>query len=317
MPTNRLRTRLNPQLASAYPPTITPMPVAINLFLQYLKVECGLARNTLMAYGRDLSTFASMFPERREPTTVTGEDIVEFLATLAERHLQPVTRARMLVTLRVFFRFCVGEGLAGQDPCTIADAPKLWKHLPHDLSPDEVEGLMNAEKGRTPQSLRNRAILEVFYATGARVSEVADIKLNDISLTEQTVRLHGKGNKERMVPIGKPAREAVGAYLSDVRPLLCRHRDERHLFLSRTGRRLDRENIFRIVKRAALMAGITKNVYPHLLRHSFATHMLEGGANLRVVQALLGHEDLATTEVYTHVHQKRAFAIYEEFHPRA
>jgi integrase/recombinase XerD len=317
-----IRRRNAPRTADAAPEAASSPPVrlreAVRSFLQYLRVECGLARNTLLAYGRDLDALRAFLEAagRTTPPEATGEDVAAFIAQMAANTLAPSSRARALVAARMFFRFCVTEGWCEQDPCERVDAPRLWKHLPHHLSPEEVERLLTAEDGRTPRSLRNRAILEVFYATGARVTEICRLRVGDLAPDGRSARLRGKGGRERMVPLGEPARQAVAAYLRKVRPGLDRHGREA-LFLSRTGRALRRESIFRIVKAAARRAGIAKNVYPHLLRHSFATHLLEGGANLRAVQSLLGHADPATTEIYTHVSQQRLQRMYEQFHPRA
>lgn len=291
----------------------------VRSFLQYLRVECGLAQNTLKAYGRDLEAFALFLKGRgvAEVADVRSAEVIDYVAALAERGLAPSSRARMLVAVRMFFRFCLAERRVEDDPCAVVDQPKLWRHLPHDLSPAEVTRLLEAEDGRDPLSVRNRAILELFYATGARVSEVCSVEMDDVSLELEEVRLLGKGGKERVVPLGRAARQALTAYLEYARPRLLGGRLADALFLSRTGRPLDRENVFRVVKRAARKAGIERNVYPHRLRHSFATHLLEGGANLRIVQTLLGHADLATTEIYTHVKQNRLESVYHALHPRA
>lgn len=294
---------------------------AIGAFLHYARVECGLADNSIASYHRDLRAFASYLGDGRELAQVTGDDIAGYIGWLADRGLCPKSRGRMFVTLRCFFRFCQAEKLCSGDPTRYADCPKVWRHLPHDLSPGEVNRLLEAESGDTPQSIRNRAILELFYATGARVSEVVGLKLFDVDLLERTIRLFGKGSKQRMTPLGRAAVEALTLYLNGTRNILSvRNRqgvDPGWLFLSRTGRKLLRENVFRVVKAAAAKAGIAKNVYPHLLRHSFATHMLEGGANLRAVQMLLGHASLETTEIYTHVHRPHLVEAYASFHPRA
>lgn len=293
---------------------------AVSAYLDYARIECGMANNSLESYHRDLRAFASYVGESRSLDSITGEDIDGYVHWLAERELSPVTRTRMFVALRCFFRFCRGDGLMSHDPTQYTDCPKVWRHLPHDLSPKEVTALLEAESGNDPHSIRNRAILEMFYATGARVSEICNLKILDVDLRERTVRLFGKGSKERMTPLGRAAVESVARYLDSARHRLCMRREVRDmgwLFVSRTGRRMGRETVFRVVKAAALKAGIAKNVYPHLLRHSFATHMLEGGANLRAVQILLGHAGLDTTEIYTHVHRPHLMTAYAEFHPRA
>ncbi len=291
------------------------------MFLHYARVECGLAANTIESYDRDLRAFGHFVGTERGPDTISGDDIARYIAWLAERELSPRSRSRMFVTLRCFFRFCHVEGHINHDPTQYADCPKVWKHLPHDLSPNEVRALLHAENSNDPLSIRNRAILEVFYATGARVSEVCHLQLTDVDLGEKTVKLFGKGSKQRMTPLGRAAQEALEKYLNGPRSIFAARLglelDYGWLFLSKTGKKLLRESVFRIVKSAALKAGITKNVYPHLLRHSFATHMLEGGANLRAVQMLLGHSNLDTTEIYTHVHQPHLVEAYDSFHPRA
>jgi integrase/recombinase XerD len=291
------------------------------MFLDYCRVECGLTINSLESYERDLRAFLAFVGPEKDAADIAGPEIVDYIVWLAENGLCARSRSRMFVALRCFFRFCLAEKLIGADPCGYAESPKVWKHLPQDLSPAEVKRLLEAERGDDPLSVRNRAVLEVFYATGARVSEVSSLKVADIDFAEKTIRLFGKGRKERMTPLGRAALEATARYLDSSRPLLRRSvdtsDDQGWLFMSRSGKRFLRENIFRVVKTAALKAGIGKNVYPHLLRHSFATHMLEGGANLRAVQVLLGHSFLDTTEIYTHVHRPRLVEAYGAFHPRA
>lgn len=292
---------------------------AVAAYMDFARVECGMAENSLESYRRDLRAFVSYVGAGRRLESVSDVDVAGYIRWLSERGLCPRSRARMFVALRCFFRFCLNEKLLPHDPTRFTDCPKVWRHLPNDLTPSEVTRLLEAESGADALSVRNRAILEMFYATGARVSEVCDLKLKDVDLTERTVRLFGKGSKERMTPLGRAAIEAVTRYLQTGRGSLgvASANDGGWLFVSRTGRRLLRESVFRVVKTAAMKAGITKNVYPHLLRHSFATHMLEGGANLRAVQILLGHSALETTEMYTHVHRPHLVAAYEGYHPRA
>ncbi len=292
----------------------------VSSYLNYIYAECGLSDNSITAYERDLRAFISYCGNERPLASLTGDDIAEYIAWLVERGLSPKSRTRMFVSLRCFFRFCCCNGLLRKDPTQHSDCPKVWRHLPHDLSPDEVSRLMEAENGDDLHSIRNRAILEMFYATGARVSEICGLRLNDIDFDERTVRLLGKGAKERMTPLGTPALDAIRRYLNGPRTTLVkRNRTGQNiwLFVSRSGRRMVRESVFRVVKAAALKAGIVKNVYPHLLRHSFATHMLEGGANLRAVQMLLGHASLETTEIYTHIHRPHLVEAYTACHPRA
>lgn len=309
-------------MQTAYPSLAdSRLALASRAFLHYTRVECGLADNSIESYERDLRAFAAYLGPERALADITGDDIVGYIGWMAERGLSPKSRARMFVALRCFFRFCLVEGMVGRDPSQHADCPKVWRHLPHDLSPGEVRRLLESEPGNTPLSSRNRAILEMFYASGARVGEVVNLRVADVDLAERTVKLFGKGSKQRMSPLGRASVESLARYLGGDRTILTvRNRSEGDagwLFLSRTGRRLVRESVFRLVKAAALKAGIVKNVYPHLLRHSFATHMLEGGANLRAVQMLLGHASLETTEIYTHVHRPHLVEAYASFHPRA
>ncbi|MDR1520632.1 MAG: tyrosine recombinase [Planctomycetota bacterium] len=286
------------------------------LYLNFVRVECGLAENSIESYERDIRSFVDYLGPDRSVQSVTGADVSGYIEWLARRGLCPKSRARMFVALRCFFRFCRIEDLIPNDPSQYTDCPKVWAHLPYDLSPREVERLMCAELGRDAQSIRNRAILEVFYATGARVSEVCNLERVDIDLDERTIRLFGKGLKQRMTPMGLAAAEALDRYLC-LRGGRFGRSAAGKLFLSRNSQGLVRESVFRIVKTAALKAGLIRNVYPHLLRHSFATHMLEGGANLRAVQMLLGHARLETTEIYTHVHRPHLVEAFANFHPRA
>lgn len=291
----------------------------VNEFLLYLRVECGLANNTLLAYRTDLADFSALMAEcaRHHPVEITQDDLIAYIGYLAEQNLAASSRARRLVTVRQFFRFCVVEKIRPDNPTTVIDQPKLAQYLPQELSPTEINKLLNAENADTPLSLRNRALLEIFYACGARVSEVCGIKLQDIDLPTRTLRLTGKGAKQRMLPFGIPAAQAVEKYLQKVRPQLDKFHQQAYLFLSYRGKKLSRENVYTMIKEIAQKAGITKKVYPHLLRHSFATHLLAGGANLRAVQEMLGHADVATTEIYTHIHARQKFDAYHDFHPRA
>ncbi len=248
----------------------TGLEGAAELFLQYCRIECGLARNSLAAYERDLRAFALFLGVERGVDEVEGHDISSYIGWMADRGLSPESRTRMFISLRCFFRFCCNESIIFEDPTRFALCPKVWRHLPHDLSPAEVTRLLSAECGGDVHSIRNRAILEVFYATGARVSEVCDLKISDLDLDGRTIRLFGKGSKQRMTPLGVSSVQAVERYLESARTKLAKRNkvvlDAGWLFLSRTGRRLLRESVFRVVKSAALRAGIGKNVYPHLLR---------------------------------------------------
>jgi integrase/recombinase XerD len=242
--------------------------------------------------------------------------IVGFLTHLCEQGLAPRSRARVLSTLRHFHRFLVREGHAPADPTTLIDAPRTRSKLPHLLSTVEVENLLEAPRGDTHVARRDRAMLEVLYATGMRVSEITDLRLADMKLDIGCVYVMGKGSKQRLIPLGEVALEFLNDYLQNVRPLMKKDKSCQEVFLNARGGKLSRQGFWKILKGYALCAGINKTVYPHLLRHSFATHLLENGADLRAVQAMLGHADVSTTQIYTHVIQERLKQAHQQFHPR-
>lgn len=277
-----------------------------------------MAENTLEGYERDLRGFFIWLAERGlEWTAVDENALAAYLEVLASGGAQAATRARALVTLRMFYRFATAERLVSRDIGLYLEGPKLWRTLPECLSVAEVTALLEAIGGSTPLAIRNRAILEILYATGARASEICACEVQWVHLEEERLRLRGKRGKERFVPLGLPAQDALADYLNRVRPPWAVRTGSSRLFLSRRGRPLDRSTVWRVVRNAARRAGITRRLYPHLLRHSFATHLLAGGANLRIVQALLGHCDIATTEIYTHVENSQIRRSYDSFHPRA
>ncbi len=291
----------------------------IDAFLDYLTIECGLSVNTIQAYQRDLRRLAafSRADDGAGWDAVTGETVVAFLVAEKKRGLAVASISRALVAARMFFRFMAAEGMTSRNPTEHLESPRLWQHLPGVLGRDAVERLLAApDPTHDRWSKRDRAILEMLYATGARASEVADLKLDDVNRQVGYVHCIGKGRKERLVPVGRPALEALEAYLASERPALDR-RGESYLFLTHSGRRLGRETLWRLVKKYCRRAGLCSGVSPHTLRHSFATHLLEGGADLRVVQEMLGHVDIGTTQIYTHVDQRRLKAIHKKYHPRA
>ena len=290
-------------------------------FTTYLRVEAGLAPATLEAYGRDLSTLIEFLSANGcdGPTSVTPVLLIEHVRQLhRERGLQPSSIARHLATIRVFFRFLVANGVLERNPTEILETPTKWKRLPHVLSPRQMRVLLDAP---TPESsefwIRDKAMLELMYAAGLRASEVGRLAVGDYNPNLGVLLVTGKGEKQRLVPIGCPAREWTDRYLAELRPLLVRPdgRDLGRLLLSRTGRPLERVAVWQIVRRHASAAGL-EGVHPHLLRHSFATHLLAGGADLRVVQDLLGHADIATTQIYTHVDGTRLREVIKHHHPR-
>lgn len=295
------------------------MRALIERFADHLAMERGLSPNTLAAYGRDLSRFAG-FLERRavdSPNAVKRSDIVDFLMAERERGLGVNSVSRSLVAIKVFFAFLQREGLLDRNVTEAMDSPRLWKVLPGVLSTKEVGSLLASPVGDGRAQVRDRAILELMYATGLRVSETVSLTLNDLHFDAGYLRCVGKGNKERVVPFGSAARRALERYLSESRPLFVRDAQPPQVFLTCRGRAFTRKGIWKLIRHHAVRAGIRKNVSPHTLRHSFASHMLANGAPLRVIQEMLGHADIATTQVYTHVDQSRLQAVHSRFHPRA
>ena len=290
-------------------------------FLGYIALERGLAVNSTGAYRSDLLDFIAYLKENRMDSfmSVTRDTILDYLSFCKDKGMESSTLARRLVAIKVFFRYLSQERIIAQDITDVMDSPKLWRILPEFMSTQEVNALLNAfsVSTRDPLEFRNRCILELMYACGLRVSETASLSVGSINFDENVVRAFGKGSKERIVPIGRTARELIRRYLEHARPLLLKDSSETALFLSNHGRRLDRIRIWGVVKLAAETAGIRKNIHPHTLRHSFASHMLENGADLRVIQEMLGHADISTTQIYTHVDQRRLLSIHKKFHPRA
>jgi len=291
-----------------------------NDFLRYLTIERGLSRNTADAYRRDLEDFSAWLTARDIDSFrgVNREMIVNYLNFgHSERAMEPATLARRLVAIKMLYRHMESEGVIPENPAAVLDSPKLWRVLPDFLTIDEVDAFLNAWPGRTPLELRNRTMLELLYASGLRVSELTDLPLAAPDFENGLVRVTGKGEKTRLVPVGEAALELLKVYLAEARPALAaKNPASPYVFLSRTGKRLDRERVWAVVKEAARRAGIEKNIHPHTLRHSFASHLLANGADLRVIQEMLGHADIATTEIYTHVDAARLREIHRKFHPR-
>lgn len=306
-------------------PAQDPLPISpghrggIEDLLDSLRVEAGLARNTLSAYRRDLEAYARWATERgqMQPAATSPDDLIEYLGVLRAQGAAPASMARRLVSLRLLFRFLVAEGDLSVDPTTRIPSPRLKRHLPGVLTPEEVEALLGSCAEETPLMQRDRALLELLYATGARISEAISLTTEGIEREFQVVRLLGKGGKTRLVPLGGRAQEALRTYLAQGRQHLATADRVAEVFLSHRGLPLTRAAAWRRVRQAALRAGLGKDVYPHALRHSFATHMLAGGADLRAVQELLGHASIRTTEVYTHVDAEGIRALHRLYHPRA
>jgi integrase/recombinase XerD len=293
-------------------------------FLAYLEFERGLSRNTLEAYRVDLGQFGAFIAERGiEPLAVDHAALAAFLSSLAagappERPpASAATLQRKAACLRSFYRHLRREGTIDHDPTADLRGPRKAQKLPEVLSRDEVTRLMESPRGTAPPALRDRALLELLYACGLRASEAVDLQLEDIDLGEELLRARGKGSKERLVPIGRQAVSALRAYLERGRPALVGLRPERHVFVNRRGGRLSRQGLYKIVQGHARGAGLEERMSPHTLRHSFATHLLAGGCDLRSLQEMLGHADLATTQVYTHLSAERLKDAYFSAHPRA
>ena len=291
---------------------------ALDAFLAHASAEKGLARNSLESYQRDLTGFRRWAEAagKNDPARIETADLRAFLLVVSQR-LQARSRARLVSTLRSFYRFLVAEQIAAQDPTAGISAPRTGRKLPSVLTLRQVERLLAAVTGECPPDLRDRAILEVLYGCGVRVSELCGLDSTDLDFRAATLRVHGKGSKQRLIPIGGPALTALDVYRERGRRELAGRQATAALFLNQRGGRLSRVSIWSLLKRYARVAGLAANVAPHTLRHSYATHLLEGGADLRVVQELLGHADIATTEIYTHVDRTFLTEVYRAAHPRA
>ena len=293
----------------------------INSFLTHVRVEKGLSTNTVAAYRRDLVKFESYVKKRKLALeSATRDDIVDFLASLFHQKLESRTVARHLVTLRNFFRFALTQELITSDPTLNLESPKIRRTLPGYLRLEEIERLLAQPDDKTLIGLRDRAMLDVLYSTGLRVSELINLRVMDIDRGVGCIRCIGKGDKERIVPIGKKALALVERYLRDSRPQLApagKQVSSPTLFINKRGNRLSRVGVWKILSAYGRRAGLRVALTPHMLRHSFATHLLEGGADLRSVQLMLGHSDISTTQIYTHVVEERLKQIYKAHHPRA
>jgi integrase/recombinase XerD len=291
-------------------------PVAA--WLDHLRVERGLAENTLIAYARDLAALGSFSADRgKSVLQLAPKDLADFSGALRGRGLSARSQARHVFAVKAFYAFALREGLVKRDPTENVRAPRAFRGLPRYLTPAQVEALLKAPDPKTIVGLRDRAVLEVLYATGLRASELTGLELAGLDLELGLVRVLGKGGKERLVPLGREARRWVAQYLEKVRPELVGERASSLVFPSPRGGRLTAMGLWGIVRRHAVRAGVERILTPHVLRHSFATHLLERGADLRALQAMLGHADISTTEIYTHVSRERLRQIYDRLHPRA
>lgn len=332
--------KMPPEIASRLPVIMTatkpkpdplPLPTGedaelIEQFLGYIDFELGLSPNTLQAYRADMFMFAGLVSSRLNGNIKTPPEnaIGEYLRYLAEeRRFEIASMLRHVATLRMFYRFLVNRRITAHNPTDGMDAPHHWKKLPDVLSREQINLLLNAVDPEDPLSLRDRAIVEMFYSSGLRASEMADLVVQNIHLSLGVMRVIGKGRKERIVPIGGPAIAALEAYLNQLRPLLMTTlgrgkftgKAGDRVFVSRSGGPMTRISLWQVLRRLGKRVGIL-GLHPHMLRHSFATHLLAGGADLRVVQELLGHSDIATTQIYTHVDQDRLRAVHKKHHPR-
>jgi integrase/recombinase XerD len=290
----------------------------IEAFLSFISLERGLAKNTIAAYARDLDQAATFLAKRGAANwrSVTGDHAAAWVHSLTSARYTTTSLARKLTALRMLSRFLVHEKIRDDDFTALLSGPKLVRKMPGTLSEDEVARLLATASGGDPRALRDRALLELFYSSGLRVSELAALMLQQVDLQHGFIRVFGKGSKERVVPVGGKARDALATYLASGRPHLVKPRTGSQFFLNKNGGALSRVALWMIVKAHAKRAGITKNVKPHALRHSFATHLLTGGADLRAIQEMLGHASISTTQIYTAVEPQRLLTHHAKFHPR-
>lgn len=290
----------------------------IESFLNYLSVERGLSKNTIFSYKEDLNVYANFLMSRNISAAgqITKNDITDFMLSQKDKGISAASISRRLAAIRMFHRFLSRERVLQQDPTVLIESPKLWKRIPETLSLNEVDALLEQPNTRERQGIRDRAILEILYATGMRVSEAANLRVEDVNLEVGFLRCIGKGNKERVIPLGKKAINSIKKYLGFARTDFLGKKESPFLFLNRFGNRISRQSLWKIIKKYAKDAKIKKPIKPHLLRHSFATHLLERGADLRSVQEMLGHSNISTTQIYTHINKDRLKTIHRTFHPR-
>ncbi|HEX8679586.1 MAG TPA: tyrosine recombinase [Chthoniobacterales bacterium] len=296
------------------------MEQEIDLFIRFLATERGLSDNYQLSTRRSLAEFAAWCSKARQITearAVTLPLISDYLATLKQRGLAASSIKLVVVALKIFFRFLLTKGGIERDPAETLNLPRIERYLPETLNELQVERLIDSINTAHPLGLRDRAVVELLSASGLRISELANARLENFNAEERILRVTGKGNKTRLVPVGGKACEALAAYVSTERPKLVRPRSGSEIFLSSRGTKLTTARLWQIVKERARHSGLEANIYPHLLRHSFATHLLGNGADLRIIQEMLGHSDISTTQVYTHVDQQRLKAVHRKFHPRA
>lgn len=293
------------------------MEACIQLYKNYIKLERSLSPKTVEAYLHDVEKLNDFLNGRKKLEEVELSDLQSFLASLYDEDMSARSQARIISGLKSFYKFMLYERRIAHDPTELLDAPKIGRHLPEVLSIPEIEAILDGIDLSKPEGHRNKAIIEVMYGCGLRVSEVVNLRISNLHFRENYVRIIGKGDKERLVPIGHTAQQAILLYLEGYRMhLKIKKGEEDFVFLNRRGSRLSREMIFMMIKEMAAAAGIRKTISPHTFRHSFATHLVEGGADLRAVQEMLGHESITTTEIYTHLDREYVKNIIEQYHPR-
>lgn len=297
---------------------MSALDVLIDQYINYLLVEKGLAAKTIESYSSDLARYLDYLKNKgiQHISDADTSVILKYLIDLQKNKLSARSRARHLITLRGLYRFLVQEKVLTYDPARLVDLPKSGLKLPDVLSVDDIQRLLNAPDVEKPRGARNAAMIELLYAAGLRVSELVNLKLIDINLEACFVRVFGKGSKERIVPIGHYAREKIDYYIKAARPVLLKNIISRYLFVARAGKPMTRQGFWKLLKQYAQKAGMHKAITPHSLRHSFASHLLEGGADLRAVQVMLGHVDISTTQIYTHVAREHLRKMHEKYHPR-
>jgi integrase/recombinase XerD len=315
MQTQAITARAAASVRKLRPGTLAP---AVQAFVNYLRVDKGLSKNTIESYRRDMDKFAEMAEQKQVAVKdISRSDVTDFLRSLSHRGLDSRSVARHLATIRHFFRFALQEGYVTEDPALTIESPKTTHSLPQFLSVEEVDKLLQQPDQTTVIGIRDRAMIEMMYSTGIRVSELCAIKTSDLKHDPGLLRCIGKGNKERLVPVGRGAVEAVQKYLKEARLKLLRDRISPYLFLNQRGTPVNRIAFWVLLSDYGRKAGLRKRLKPHMLRHSFATHLLDRGADLRSVQLMLGHSDISTTQIYTHVVEERLKQVYKDHHPRA
>ena len=289
----------------------------INDFKFYLQIERGLSKNTVMSYSHDISSFVDFMENsniKESPQNCSKETLQQFIFTQSKL-IGSNSQARRVSALKSFFNFLIFENYCQDSPADLIEAPKIGRKLPQILNPNEIEKILDGIELNKSQGQRNRAIIETLYGSGLRVSELVEITLSNIFIKENIIRVNGKGGKQRLIPLGSYSKKFIQIYIDEIRPFE-KIKDEDILFLNRNGKKMSRAMIFTIIRNAAKKVGIKKKISPHTFRHSFATHLLENGADLRTIQLLLGHESIITTEIYTHLDNKHLKKVMEEFHPR-